>query len=143
MITNIKISNCFLRPFEKGDQNIVLEMRNQDHVRENMINQDFITKKTHVKWFEIVLNSKDKAYYIFEYKNKTAGVVGFFNIHPGELADWSFYLTEGDWPKGLGTQMCYMGLSIFFEKLNTFGIETNILPNNKKSISLHEKLGFK
>ena len=125
------------------DMHAVLELRNKDYVRNSMLSQNVISKAQHGVWFSAVLQDSTKLYFIFEINGVPSGVVGFFNVIEGEMADWSFYIGTSDAPKGSGTRMCLLGLSYIFENTGITGLKTIVLEQNKASRKLHEKLGFR
>lgn len=135
------LEQCNLRPIIKDDQALILEMRNQEHVRNNMISQKKISEKEHSAWFKNTLNSPNSCFFIFNLDDKPCGVIGVFNIQ-NKKADWSFYLREKNTPKRAGTFMCALALNIVFEKKEIRFISTKILSQNKTSLNLHKKLGF-
>ena len=65
-INNIKIAR--LRKFDSFIAKKVLEIRNQDDVRKNSINNKIIDQKNHFDWFKKILKVKTEyLYIIFHY----------------------------------------------------------------------------
>lgn len=119
----------------------MLQMRNQDHVRLNMLSSDIIPADSHDTWFNAMLDADDKAFFIFTHNNRPAGIIGFYDLKE-PAANWSFYLADQHPPKGLGSIMCTMGLNTIFKKTDISKIRTTVLDNNVKSLKLHKRLGF-
>lgn len=119
----------------------MLQMRNQDHVRMNMLSSDIIPTDSHDKWFNAMLEADDKAFFILSHNNKPAGIIGFYDMVES-CANWTFYLAGQHPPKGLGTAMCSLGLNTIFKKTDIYKIRTKVLDSNIKSLKLHERLGF-
>tara|TARA_B100001989_G_scaffold252645_1_gene235465 strand:+ start:189 stop:707 length:519 start_codon:yes stop_codon:yes gene_type:complete len=134
-------TQCDLRPVKAEDKDLILEMRNQSHVRENMLSSGIIQPEDHKKWFEELIKANDKAFFIFTYNDEPAGVIGFYDLEK-DTANWSFYLENPNPPKGLGTIMCSMGLNRIFGRSDISKIRTIVLDKNVKSLRLHERLGF-
>lgn len=130
-----------LKPVEPDDRDIVLEMRNKDFVRANMLSQEIIKQEDHYKWFDNMLISHDKAYFLFLMDGAPVGVVGFFGLDT-KTPDWSFYLGYENLPAGMGTVLCCLALDWFFSHYADKILTTVVLKTNSKSLRLHQKLGF-
>lgn len=125
-----------LRPMEERDLVRVLEMRNHALVRKASITTKKIKMEDHRAWFEFGQSIK----LVFLINGNISGVVQIALTNSNTCL-WSFYLDqEAKLPKGTGSIMLNMVLENFPLVKKWVAI---VKPSNKKSIALHEKLGFK
>lgn len=135
-------SSYSLRYVEEKDLNLILEWRNSDRVRFSMFHTDKISFPEHYDWFKN-LDKKKNHYLIFEHHARPVGVVYFNDVDfKNGSCFWGFYLGATDVPKGTGTIMGKLGIEFAFMNLKVEKIYGEVLLDNDKSISFHERLGF-
>ena len=131
------ILNCRLRLMTLKDTARIFLWRNKEFVRENMLNDSKITILQHTKWIGKTLKRDDVIYFIFEYDGEPVGLINFTEIK-NNTANWGFYLSRRNLPKGLGTTMCSMAKT--WAHLNGITkIKAKVYQHNKASIRIHEK----
>ncbi|MED3622819.1 UDP-4-amino-4,6-dideoxy-N-acetyl-beta-L-altrosamine N-acetyltransferase [Neobacillus thermocopriae] len=134
--------NYFLRELKKEDKDILYKWRNKEEIRLHMFHSTPISYEQHVKWFENVLQHQSSVYRIFMNQNTPLGLVSF-KINPQhQTCFWGFYVGEETAPKGTGSIMCSLALDYAFDYLKLRKVIGEVLAFNKKSIKLHQKLGF-
>ena len=69
----------FLNDIEKKD---ILELRNKEYVRENMINSEPISLENHIVFIESLKDSKNKTYFAIFFDNQ---LIGSLNIIKNDL----------------------------------------------------------
>lgn len=132
-----------LRPMTDDDLMMVLEWRNQPHVREHMYTTHVISEEEHRAYFARVKDDVSKQYLICTDEEGTpVGLVNFVDIDPANgTAFWGFY--SGDpTRRGVGTRMEYLALVHAFEVLNLRKLNGEVLSTNPAVLAFHEKFGF-
>ena len=77
----------FLNDIEKKD---ILELRNKEYVRENMINSEPISLENHILFIESLKN-KNKTYFAIFFDNQ---LIGSLNITKNEELIWGLYFIK-------------------------------------------------
>lgn len=123
-----------LRPMRAKDLRWVLKWRNAESIR-SISRQGYIIRLSdHRFWFKHSKSLK----FIFQENKIPKGVVLL-----NETNYWSFYLNPGILHnRGLGRLMLCLFL-VYAEEKGIDSIKAIVKNNNKKSIRLHESLGFK
>jgi UDP-4-amino-4,6-dideoxy-N-acetyl-beta-L-altrosamine N-acetyltransferase len=136
------ISNIKLIRFKKFSHDIalsILEIRNQDHIRKNMINDQIIKFDDHINWLKNSIIEKKNIFYLIYIKNKVSGLVRFI-IHKNK-AEWSFYLDK-NCKNVYGAYIEYLAIEKIFKNKKIDTLECQVLSFNSRILSLHEKFGF-
>ncbi|MBY6269980.1 UDP-4-amino-4,6-dideoxy-N-acetyl-beta-L-altrosamine N-acetyltransferase [Parageobacillus thermoglucosidasius] len=123
---------------------MVLNWRNQEHIRAVMFHDRVISLEEHRKWFDRVKRDKRTIVKIFYLENVPVGVVNFTNIDfENGKCSWGFYIGDQSAPKGSGTLMGYLALNFIFDELNIRKLCAEIIDSNERSIRYHQRLGFR
>jgi len=136
------------KPITTQDEiNLILEWRNKDRIRINMINDHIITVDEHKKWIKSINNDNSKLYLIAYDKikpKKAIGLACIMDINYDLLnCTWGFYIGEDDYlGKGHAVEMEYLILKHIFEDMNMHRLFCFVLDFNKPVISFHKKFGF-
>lgn len=136
-INNIKLTR--FKKFSKEIASSILEIRNQDHIRKNMINDQVIKFDEHVNWLKDNIISKKNIFYLIYIKNKVSGLVRF--IIKKDKAEWSFYLDK-NCKNIYGAYIEYLAIEKAFEIKKIDILECQVLSYNFRVLSLHKKFGF-
>lgn len=121
----------------------LLELRNQENVRNNMYTNHIITEDEHIGWIARLKGADHTKFFAVFLDGKIIGGISLTAIsRPNKRADWAFYLDENLQGRGLGSALefkflDYVFLDNDFEKLNC-----EVLDFNKAVVSLHKKFGF-
>jgi hypothetical protein len=136
-INSIKLTR--FKKFSKDIALTILEIRNQDHIRKNMINDQVIKFDGHVNWLKDNIINKKNIFYLIYIKNKVSGLVRF-TIKENK-AEWSFYLDK-NCKNIYGAYIEYLAIEKAFgiKKIDT--LECQVLSYNFRILSLHKKFGF-
>lgn len=93
-----------------------------------------------------ILDRRSLSLWIFKKEDlsKTIGYLGFTNIVTGVFLSCflGYKLDEMELNKGYMTEAVKKGIEIIFEEYGLHRIEANIMPRNKRSLRVMEKLGF-
>jgi len=128
-----------IRPMNSTDLPDTLSWRNDPEVRKTSITNDIISAKEHEAMF--LYNNAIKL--IFEVENKSCGYIQISVDPDTKKGEWAFHISNKYKGKGLSTIMLSLALYYLKEKYEYKEIEANVKVDNKVSIHLHSKLGFK
>lgn len=122
---------------------LILNWRNQDHIRNLMYHHEPIRLEDHLKWFSNIKNDKKKRVKLFCIDQIPYGVVNLTNINQdNQTCEWGFYIGPGYVPKGSGTLLGYTALRYIFDEKQMRKLTAEVLGFNRKSLHFHKKLGF-
>jgi len=119
---------------EKRD---ILELRNQEYIRQSMIDDVVISLENHLAFLKSLETTKEKRYFAVFYKDELAGSVNF--IKNGELF-WGLYFKDE-----LSPMVKSCGSYIFLEYLfknHSKVIDSVVRKNNQKALSFNKSFGF-
>jgi UDP-4-amino-4,6-dideoxy-N-acetyl-beta-L-altrosamine N-acetyltransferase len=136
------INSIKLTRFNKFSDDIallILEIRNQDHIRKNMINDKIIKINDHINWLKNNIADKKNIFYLIYIKKKIAGLIRF--IIKDKDADWSFYLDK-NCKNIYGAYVEYLAIEKIFRLKKIDKLRCQVLSNNIRIVSLHKKFGF-
>jgi UDP-4-amino-4,6-dideoxy-N-acetyl-beta-L-altrosamine N-acetyltransferase len=122
----------------------ILQIRNEEKIRNNMFNNDLIEVDDHLNWFNKIKDSQQNFFYIIEYSNKIIGGLSLINIHKEKnSAEWAFYISQNINLVGLGALIEYKAIDYFFQNFDLFCLNCYVMKHNHSVIKLHKKFGFK
>lgn len=116
----------------------VLELRNKEYIRDNMINSEPISLKNHLLFIESLKKNKNRTYFTILFDNQ---LIGSVNIIKNEELIWGLYFKEDINPI-LKSCATYIFLEYIFSKfkenLNSFVKKSNII-----ALNFNKNFGFK
>ena len=139
MITNnhtFTFKNVLDTPFKEQ----LLSWRNQDFVRENMVDDGIISMENHIKYLERLRTKDDQKVFIAFYDEEPVAVMTF-RFNEGNIESGSYVIHEEDLSKGFGVITGYARFEYIFDKMPGGKMQTVILEHNKKNISLQKNFG--
>ncbi len=143
-----------LKVLDKTNANLVLDyyLRNESFLEEweTKKDQNFYTKEYHQELLskELMSIENDNMLRLWIFKKnddtKIIGSVGFNNIVRGAFLSChlGYKLDKDEINKGYITEAIKKGIDIMFDEYGLHRIEANIMPKNKRSFRVVEKLGF-
>lgn len=141
-----KICLCLL---EEEDLPTTLSWRNQDEIRKWFFHSEILTYEQHLEWFHSYQGSDDDYVFIIKElgsRNKPVGQLALYNI------DWEKRVAEfgrlmigelSEQGKGLAYAATNLALKIAFEQLDLSEIYLEVFSDNRRALSLYQKIGFK
>jgi UDP-4-amino-4,6-dideoxy-N-acetyl-beta-L-altrosamine N-acetyltransferase len=136
--------HAYLKEIEESDLDLILQWRNQEHIRNVMFDSRIITMEDHKKWYEKNRISKQASIKIFYIGDVPLGIINITNIdRQNDKCDWGFYIGASKAPKGSGTIMGYLALNHIFYEKKIRKLCAQVLNFNLKSLEFHKRLGFK
>ena len=98
--------------------------------------------ETHLAWLERTVARDDTHAFIFEQDGIPLGYVRLDGARAARMS-WGFYIGEPQAPAGSGSRMLFLALDEAFGPLGAIAIDASVRPENRVSLHLHEKLGFR
>ena len=70
----------------------ILDIRNEDNIRNNMLSKNIIQSNEHKIWVNRIKNSKNNFFFAIKYDEQIIGGLAI-NTNPNKkkIADWAFY----------------------------------------------------
>ena len=131
-----------LRPLKEKDTFNIIKWRNDIDIRKWMINQDIISKESHINWFN---SRKNRFDFIIEEKttNKPIGTLNL-KLKSNSRAELGKLIGEKEFlGKGYAKESFMLIINFAFENLYLKKLCIYTKVNNEKNIMLNKKLGFK
>lgn len=129
----------YLRKAKLDDINIVYELRNDELVRHNSINQDKISFDTHKEWFLKTINDENVKFYLAFTDNDE--FIGGVRLVLKDDYFWEVNISVSSEFRGNGFSGLILEKAI--EISNAIKLIAYILDKNSISKKLFTKLGFK
>lgn len=119
--------------------------RNQNDIRNYMINNKLISHEEHRNWLNSLSKRNDYILWVVYYKKVPFGTCYLHDIdYNNNNTYWGFYIAEKEFRgKKLGKVILYMLIEKVFNELNFHKLSTSVLSNNSIALQLYEKFGFK
>ena len=124
----------FLNDIEKKD---ILELRNKEYVRKNMINSEPISLENHILFIESLKENKNKTYFAIFFDNQ---LIGSLNITKNEELIWGLYFKEEANPI-IKSCVTYIFLDFIFSKFNE-DINSFVKRKNIQALNFNKNFGF-
>jgi ribosomal-protein-serine acetyltransferase len=128
----------------KETQLQVLEIRNEEYIREWMFTGNKINAEEHLAWIEQLKNDKSQiCLIIIDEKNQPFGAVNIKNIDKeNKIAELGFYKSQKINEKGLMTKSISTAIDYSFNILCLEKIYSEVFEGNTKSLIIHKRLLF-
>lgn len=146
---NIVGKKVILRAIEEEDLEILRQSINSEDTEKMITGWAFsISKKNQEKWYENYKNSFDSIKLIIENKEnkKTVGMISLNNIDQknGVALESGIRITDKEMEgKGIATDAWMTILRYAFNELRLNRVNATVLPYNKVSMHVCQKVGFK
>ncbi|GAV22548.1 UDP-4-amino-4,6-dideoxy-N-acetyl-beta-L-altrosamine N-acetyltransferase [Carboxydothermus pertinax] len=127
------------------EKKLVLNWRNSDTLRKNMINDHIISFEEHLRWLEKLRERNDLKYWLVYLDDKPIGVLNLQKIdYEKKQAEWGIYIGPEEMRgKGYGKLLLFALLKHYFDEMKFKTLITKVLEDNKIAINLYNKFGFK
>jgi len=135
-----------LRPLEREDLALVAGWRNSPEVYEFMFEQEPISLAQQERWYEGVISSDDRYYFVIEtIDGDPIGLVYLVQLDwRNRRAEWGFYIGELNYRmSGHAAEAELLLLQYGFHHLNLHRICCQCFAFNTKVIAMHRRFGFK
>ncbi len=129
-----------IRLVEKKDIEFVFNLSNEEEVRKNSFNSEFISFEDHKEWFNNQIKNSKKLFYILEYKKFPVGQVRFTKNKDHSVIGIS--ISKEYRGRGYAVEGLKIACNKYFEE-NYLPIFAYIKKNNRASLKAFEKAGFR
>lgn len=119
----------------------ILKIRNEEKVRNSMINNEIIVIEKHIAWISEYLKNNKKTFYKIKFLKELIGLITL-DVNEKKNYSWAFYISEKA-KKGLGALIELKFLDFYFFQLLKKDLECQVLSFNQSVIKLHLRYGFK
>ena len=147
--STMKISNTYelgpygIRQLNENDLKMVFEWRNKDRIRNVMVSNKTIDWQDHLDWYDSHKMDSPYRYYIFSYKGRAIGYIGYNDFVAGVSCDPGMYIGEDEGiPITAGIAIFYMSTQYAFEKLGMEVVHSYVRDDNAKSVAGTELMKF-
>lgn len=130
-----------VRAMSRQDLELVLGWRNHPEIRRYMYTTHEISLAEHTAWFERASQDPRRHLLVFESGGEAVGYANL-NLKSHGVADWGFYVGPHA-AKGAGSRLGRAVLDHAFGALGLHKVCGEALEFNNRSISFHERLGFR
>ncbi len=122
------------------DENIqLLDLRNQEYVREVSLDEKIIGLDDHLSWLEKLKDDKTKEYYAVYFNGELIGAINLFDIHKD--LKWGVFFKQTSSLVIKSIVPLYF-LDYMFKKFNPLYIYLDVKKDNQNAISFDKNLGF-
>lgn len=129
---------------EKSVTDRILEIRNEEAVRNNMYTNHEIRPEEHQRWISGLKEATSQQFYAVLYQGEVAGGVGISSINTTHRrADWAFYLSDRYQGQGLGSALEAKFLQHVFARGDIDKLNCEVISWNEAVVKLHKKFGFR
>ena len=122
----------------------VLEIRNEENIREWMFTENVINAEDHFAWIERLKNDQNQICLIIVDENtQPFGAVNIKNIDKkNKIAELGFYKTQNINEKGLMTKSLSAVIDYSFDILGLEKIYSEVFEGNTRSLKIHKRILF-
>ena len=137
-MNNILIKNYQL--LTKHEHKSLLEIRNNDMIRENSLSQNIITMQEHITWLKSIQNDNTKSYFAIFHEEILVGGINIFNKN--DNLKWGIFFNNESNLLVKSIVPIYF-LEQLFVNLSTPILYSEVLNKNHNALSFNKSLGFK
>jgi len=135
-----------LTSFTKLDQTSLLEVlswRNHEAIRMQMNTTEPISYKNHLTFCESLKDTEDVMHWLVERKGRRCGVVNLRSMSDGFTeAEWGYYAAPAFLGTGIGLEMAFECIQMFFEEMGVKRLHGYIKETNQENLRMQESIGF-
>ena len=133
----IRENKLFLREASETDAELLFNWANESIVRANSINKEHIVWENHLKWFNEKINNAERNIFILCCGEKSLGQIRIDKNDSFWDIDYSVDFQHRG--KGFGKEL----VKLLLEKFSLYKFRAIVKKQNKASINVFTKLGFK
>jgi UDP-2,4-diacetamido-2,4,6-trideoxy-beta-L-altropyranose hydrolase len=137
-----QIHKIRLQPVRFTDCNLIWKWANDPLVRQASLSSTVITRDQHQAWFANVIQDLQTYFYIALYENTPIGQIRF-DLEEQKIAVVSVSLASEYRGYGLGSPIIQLGVETLFKESKVETIYAYIKPENKASVKVFMKSGFR
>jgi UDP-4-amino-4,6-dideoxy-N-acetyl-beta-L-altrosamine N-acetyltransferase len=143
----LKRGRIQLTSFTKLDQSSLLEVlswRNHEAIRKQMNTTEIISDQNHFTFCESLKGKEDVIYWLVERKGRRCGVVNLRSMSDRFTeAEWGYYAAPAFLGTGIGLEMAFECIQMFFEEMGVKRLHGYIKETNQENLRMQKSIGFK
>lgn len=121
----------------------LLNIRNQEYIRNNMTDTKIIELKNHLQWIQKLKNDKNNTYYAVYLHSKLEGGVSITNVDfKSKSSYWGLFFNKSIHPF-LSSFSAYLIIDKIFNELELDNLILDVNKNNTNTLKFDANLGFK
>lgn len=121
----------------------ILNWRNHDAIRSQMNTSEIIPWEAHKAYCYSLMDKKDVLYWLIERNSKPCGVVYLRGMENGlQIAEWGYYSSPQYLGTGIGLEMAYEAIKLFFNVLDVRKLHGFIKTSNRENQRIQQAIGF-
>lgn len=128
----------------ENQQNELMEIRNEDSVRNKMYTSHIIQLVEHRRWIDSMRSDQRSKVWAVFLDTVLIGAVSMSNISKQhQTADWAFYVADRHQGTGVGGIIEFIFLDHAFDATGLAKVNCEVLSCNPGVVRMHQKFGFK
>lgn len=120
----------------------ILSWRNHNRTRSQMRSTEIIGKEDHILFVKNLKNLKKSHYWLASGESIKIGVVYLHINKSKKEAEWGYYLAPKFIGSGIGLELAYESICMFFENFDINMVHGYVKPTNKQAGKIQEILNF-
>lgn len=134
--------HIYLRDADEHDRDILFHWANEEMVRRHSFSEDEILYEEHCKWFEDMMNDKNRVQWILMMDKEPIGQIRL--LFEGENAEISYSICVEKRGQGYGKEILELARQrVNREYPNVKKLIARVKPDNEASIKLFEQSRYK
>ena len=141
-----KYKDYSIRTIEESDLELLLKWRNSDRIRNVMLTSHIIEWEEHYAWFNRIKDREVATNFVFCYKSKPLGYIGYSDIDEIEKScSYGVYIGDVDFnvPSEAPFILYFFAIEYAFMILKIKTIYAIVLEKNKKALAFNMFLGYR
>lgn len=127
--------------FDESNANLILNWRNSERVRSNMLDDSIITIEGHNKFLEFLKNDETKSYFVVELDERPVGTIYFTGIGSDSIT-WGCYIGVDRIVPGLFILLIIIAIKFSFGHIETQTLHSEVAAHNANPIKVNQFLGI-
>lgn len=137
-----------LVPVDKSNQNLLFEWRNEVAIRQQMVNQEKITKEQHQQWFKSLNNNIAEQHFVIYYKDSAIGAINIRAVNSQDLShcqhgEVGLYIANEKYKGNMIAFAPSLVINDFaFKQLKLNQLTSKVKADNLSALKYNQQLGY-
>lgn len=133
-----------MRQIEEADLAMILAWRNSDQIHSMMLTEHKISREEHWAWFHKMKKHAVATNFIFEYRNKPIGYIGYtdYDTTRRKCAPGAYIGERGIASIDCGFYLMYLAVDYAFNQLEMEYLETTVFSKNLRALRIDQFIGY-
>ena len=141
---NSKIQNIELRPINRNDATVLMELNNCNEISSCVVGTpEIVSLEQQLKWMENLKNETNTVRWMIIFNGKAVGTIFVSSIDRiNSVGNMNIKLLSAYQGQGIAKKAMLQACNLAFDELKLFCLTANILPYNAASCGLFKSIGF-